>query len=40
MKINFMSSKDSGERQPMYSKEDKIEIMIVNTTNDIINELS
>ena len=39
LKFNFMSSKNSGESQPMQSKSDNIEIMIGSNTNKIINKL-
>ena len=39
MKINFKSSKGSGKSQPMHSKNDEIEIMIGNNSNEIVNEL-
>ena len=38
IKINFISSKHSGESQPMHVTCDNIEIMIGNNTNEIINE--
>ena len=39
MKINFMSSKDSGDSQSMHSKSYSIEVIIGNNTEKIINEL-
>ena len=39
MKVNFMSSKDNGDRQFMDSKSGSVEIMTVNETNEIINQL-
>ena len=39
MKINFKSSKGSGKSQHMHSKNDEIEIMIGNNSNEIVNEL-
>ena len=39
MKSNFKSSKDSGEVRTMHTKSNKIEIMMGNETNEIIEEL-
>ena len=39
MTINFISSKDSDETQIMYSKSDKIKIMIGSETDEIIKEI-
>ena len=39
MKSNFISSKDSGEISTMHTKSNKIEIMMGNETNQIIEEL-
>ena len=39
MKSNFISSKDSGEIRTMHTKSNKIEIMMGNETNEIIEEL-
>lgn len=39
MKVNFMSSKDNGDGQFMDSKSGSVEIMTVNETNEIINQL-
>ena len=39
MTINFISSKDSDETQIMYSKSDKIKIMIGSETDEIITEI-
>ena len=39
MAINFLSSKDSKETRTMYSKSDSIEIMMVDETEKIIEEL-
>ena len=39
MKVNFMSSKDNGDGQFMDSKCGSVEIMTVNETNEIINQL-
>ena len=38
-KLNRMSSRDNDDTQLMHSKSDNIEIMIVNKTDGIINEL-
>ena len=37
--INFLSSKDTGERRTMHSKSDNIEIMIGNEKNGFIEEV-
>ena len=37
--INFSSSKDSGETRTMYSKSDKIEVMMGTETDKIIEDL-
>ena len=37
MKVNFMSSKDNGDKQFMDAKSGNIEIIIVNKADDIIN---
>ena len=39
MKSNFISSKDSGEIRTMHTKSNKIELMMGNETNEIIEEL-
>ena len=39
MKVNFMSSKDNGDGQFMDSKSGSVEIITVNETNEIINQL-
>ena len=39
METNFISSEDSDETQIMQSKSDNIEIMMVNETDEIIEEL-
>ena len=39
IKINFSSSRSSNEKQLMNSKSGNIEIMIVNDTDQIINDL-
>ena len=36
MKMNFISSKDSGETRTMHTKSDNIEIMMDSETNDFI----
>ena len=36
MNVNFISSKDSDDKQLMYFKSDNIEIMIRNETNEIM----
>ena len=38
-RLNRMSSRDDDDKQLMHSKRDNIEIMIVNKTDGIINEL-
>ena len=39
MRINFISSLDTGEIRKMNSKSDNVEIMMVIETDDIINKL-
>ena len=39
MPLNFVSSKDSNEVQTMYTKSDNADVLIGNTTDDIIKEL-
>ena len=39
MRINFISSLDTGEIRTMDSKSDNIEIMMVTETDDIIDEV-
>ena len=39
IKINFVSSEDNDESQPMHSESDNTETMIDNYTSEIINEL-
>ena len=39
MSINFISSENSDETHNIHTKSDKIEIIMVSETNDIIEEL-
>ena len=39
MKVNFMSSKDNGNKRLMNSKRDNKKIMIDNETDEIMNQI-
>ena len=39
MKVNFMSSKDNGNKRLMNSKSDNKEIMIDNEADEIMNQI-